>query len=90
MGYMTGCISSFYNTKAVIIAMIITAVVSISVTIFCFQTKVDFTSCTGLFCVLGIVMMVTGIVSAIVLAFKYVSILGELWSATPVLREDFL
>lgn len=29
-----------YKTKAVIIAMIITAVVSISVTIFCFQTKV--------------------------------------------------
>lgn len=29
-----------YNTKAVIIAMIITAVVSISVTVFCFQTKV--------------------------------------------------
>lgn len=31
---------SMYETKAVIIAMIITAVVSISVTIFCFQTKV--------------------------------------------------
>lgn len=31
---------SVYETKAVIIAMIITAVVSISVTIFCFQTKV--------------------------------------------------
>lgn len=31
---------SMYQTKAVIIAMIITAVVSISVTIFCFQTKV--------------------------------------------------
>lgn len=31
---------SVYGTKAVIIAMIITAVVSISVTVFCFQTKV--------------------------------------------------
>lgn len=31
---------SVYDTKAVILAMIITAVVSISVTIFCFQTKV--------------------------------------------------
>lgn len=29
-----------YETKAVIIAMIITAVVAIAVTIFCFQTKV--------------------------------------------------
>uniref|UniRef100_A0A480RIM2 Protein lifeguard 3 isoform 1 n=1 Tax=Sus scrofa TaxID=9823 RepID=A0A480RIM2_PIG len=40
MGFMTGTISSVYDTKAVILAMIITAVVSISVTIFCFQTKV--------------------------------------------------
>jgi len=90
MGFMTGTISSVYETKAVIIAMIITAVVSISVTIFCFQTKVDFTSCTGLFCVLGIVMMVTGIVTAIVLSFKYVSVLGELGSANLALGGDFL
>ncbi|XP_057406695.1 protein lifeguard 3 [Balaenoptera acutorostrata] len=81
MGYMTGTISSVYDTKAVIIAMIITAVVSISVTIFCFQTKVDFTSCTGLFCVLGIVMMVTGIVTAIVLSFKYIYWLHMVYAA---------
>ncbi|MEJ1272024.1 transmembrane BAX inhibitor motif containing 1 [Cricetulus griseus] len=71
LGFMTGTISSTYQTKAVIIAMIITAVVSICVTIFSFQTKVDFTSCTGLFCVMGIVLMVTGIVTGIVLSFKY-------------------
>lgn len=35
--------------------------------------QVDFTSCPGLFCVLGIVVMVTGIITAIVLSFKYVS-----------------
>lgn len=81
LGFMTGTIASMYQTKAVIIAMIITAVVSISVTIFCFQTKVDFTSCTGLFCVLGIVMMVTGIVTAIVLAFKYVYWLHMVYAA---------
>lgn len=95
-----------YQTKAVLIAMLITAIVAIVVTIFCFQTKarrrthpalpsvgqvwghpglscdicvcvcphqVDFTSCPGLFCVLGIVVMVTGIITAIVLSFKYVS-----------------
>lgn len=81
MAYMTGTISSVYKTKAVIIAMIITAVVSISVTIFCFQTKVDFTSCTGLFCVLGIVMTVTGIITVIVLAFKYVYWLHMVYAA---------
>ncbi|XP_058388961.1 protein lifeguard 3 [Diceros bicornis minor] len=81
LGFMTGTISSVYETKAVIIAMIITAVVSISVTIFCFQTKVDFTSCTGLFCVLGIVLMVTGIVTAIVLSFKYIYWLHMVYAA---------
>ncbi|XP_035751708.1 protein lifeguard 3-like [Egretta garzetta] len=73
MGLMTGTIASMYRTNAVLIAMLITAIVAIIVTIFCFQTKVDFTSCPGLFCVLGIVVMVTGIVTAIVLSFKYVS-----------------
>ncbi|XP_037704725.1 protein lifeguard 3 [Choloepus didactylus] len=81
MGFMTGTISSWHGTKAVIIAAIITAIVSISVTIFCFQTKVDFTSCAGLFCVLGIVLMVTGIVTAIVLSFKYVYWLHMLYAA---------
>ena len=81
MGYVTGTISSVYNTKAVISAVIITAVVSISVTIFCFQTKVDFTSCTGLFSVLGMVMMGTGIITAIVLAFKYIYWLHMVYAA---------
>ncbi|XP_070809817.1 protein lifeguard 3-like isoform X3 [Pituophis catenifer annectens] len=81
MGFMTGTISSMYSTKAVLIAMIITAIVAIIVTIFCFQTKVDFTSCTGLFCVLGIVVMVTGIITAIVLSFKYVPWLHMLYAS---------
>ncbi|GAB0191458.1 protein lifeguard 3 [Grus japonensis] len=81
MGLMTGTIASMYQTKAVLIAMLITAIVAIIVTIFCFQTKVDFTSCPGLFCVLGIVVMVTGIVTAIVLSFKYVPWLHMLYAA---------
>ncbi|XP_010566578.1 PREDICTED: protein lifeguard 3 [Haliaeetus leucocephalus] len=81
MGLMTGTIASMYRTNAVLIAMLITAIVAIIVTIFCFQTKVDFTSCPGLFCVLGIVVMVTGIVTAIVLSFKYVPWLHMLYAA---------
>ncbi|PIO28389.1 hypothetical protein AB205_0173190 [Aquarana catesbeiana] len=71
MSFMTGTIASFYSTQAVLITLAITAIVTIAVTVFCFQTKVDFTSCAGLFAVLGIVLFVTGIVTAIVLAFKY-------------------
>ncbi|NXS93902.1 LFG3 protein, partial [Jacana jacana] len=39
MGFMTGTIASMYQTSAVLIAMLITAIVAIIVTIFCFQTK---------------------------------------------------
>lgn len=36
--------------------------------------QVDFTKCRGFFCVLGIVVFVTGIITVIVLSFKYVSL----------------
>lgn len=81
LSYMTGTISSFYDTKAVFLALGITAVVCIAVTVFCFQTKVDFTKCRGLFCVLGIVTFVTGIITVIVLSFKYIYWLHMLYAA---------
>lgn len=81
MSFMTGTIASFYSSKAVMISMGITAIVTIAVTVFCFQTKVDFTSCAGLFSVLGIVLFITGIVTAIVLAFKYIYWLHMLYAA---------
>uniref|UniRef100_A0A667Y9K3 Transmembrane BAX inhibitor motif containing 1a n=1 Tax=Myripristis murdjan TaxID=586833 RepID=A0A667Y9K3_9TELE len=81
MSYMTGAIASHYDTKAVFLALAITAIVCIVVTVFCFQTKVDFTKCQGLFCVLGIVMLVTGIITAIVLSFKYIPWLHMLYAA---------
>lgn len=81
LSYMTGTISSYYDTKAVFLALGITAVVCIAVTVFCFQTKVDFTKCQGLFCVLGIVVFVTGIITAIVLSFKYIFWLHMLYAA---------
>ncbi|MGH0139917.1 UNVERIFIED_CONTAM: hypothetical protein FKN15_004113 [Acipenser sinensis] len=81
MSYMTGTVSSYYDTKAVFLALGITAIVCIIVTVFCFQTKVDFTSCGGLFSVLGIVLFVTGIITAIVLSFKYIPWLHMLFAA---------
>ncbi|NWH20332.1 LFG3 protein, partial [Grus americana] len=48
MGLMTGTIASMYQTKAVLIAMLITAIVAIIVTIFCFQTKVRRGTCAAL------------------------------------------
>ncbi|KAJ3595162.1 hypothetical protein NHX12_004466 [Muraenolepis orangiensis] len=81
LSFMTGTISSHYDTKSVFMALGITAVVCIVVTVFCFQTKVDFTKCQGLFCVLGIVMLVTGIITTVVLSFKYMPWLHMLYAA---------
>ncbi|XP_064419955.1 transmembrane BAX inhibitor motif containing 1a [Latimeria chalumnae] len=80
MSYMTGTIASFYDTKSVFLCLGITVLVCIAVTVFCFQTKVDFTSCGGLFCVLGIVLFITGIITTIVLSFKYIPWLHMLYA----------
>lgn len=81
LSYMSGTISSYYETKAVFIAMIITAIICVAVTIFCFQTKVDFTSCGGLLCILAVLLTIIGIVTAIVLSFQYVPWLHMLYAA---------
>ncbi|XP_051566007.1 protein lifeguard 3-like isoform X1 [Myxocyprinus asiaticus] len=81
LSYMTGTISSYFDTKAVFLALGITAIVCVIVTIFCFQTKVDFTSCTGLLCALCVVVLVTGIITSIVLSFQYVPWLHMLYGA---------
>uniref|UniRef100_A0A8C7T623 Protein lifeguard 2 n=1 Tax=Oncorhynchus mykiss TaxID=8022 RepID=A0A8C7T623_ONCMY len=49
---MMGFVSSFYNTKSVVLCLGITALVCMSVTIFSFQTKIDFTSYQGVLFVL--------------------------------------
>ncbi|XP_061468973.1 protein lifeguard 3-like isoform X1 [Rhineura floridana] len=81
MGFMTCAIASTYDSKSVILAMIITAIVTIIVTVFSFQTKVDITSWRGFFCILAIVLTVTSIVTAIVLTCKYMYWLHMLYSA---------
>uniref|UniRef100_A0A3Q3W042 Uncharacterized protein n=1 Tax=Mola mola TaxID=94237 RepID=A0A3Q3W042_MOLML len=81
LSYMCGTISSYYETKAVFLAMGITAAVCIAVTVFCFQTKVDFTSCAGFLCIAAVSLMIIGIVTAIILSFQYVPWLHMLYAA---------
>nr|XP_020476846.1 protein lifeguard 3-like isoform X2 [Monopterus albus] len=81
MSYMAGTVSSYYETKAVFLAMGMTAVVCVAVTIFCFQTKVDFTSCGGFLCIAAVLLMIIGVVTAIVLSFQYVPWLHMLYAA---------
>ncbi|XP_054653522.1 protein lifeguard 2-like isoform X5 [Dunckerocampus dactyliophorus] len=72
LSYMTGMLSSFYNTKSVIMCLGITATVCLLVTILSFQTKVDVTSYQGVLLIFCMVMFISGLVLAAVLPFQYV------------------
>ncbi|CAH8846384.1 unnamed protein product [Trichobilharzia szidati] len=66
--YMTGTITSYYDTQSVLIAVGITACLCIAISIFAMQTRIDITKCTSLIFVLSIVVMLTGIACIIVYA----------------------
>ncbi|KAF3860454.1 hypothetical protein F7725_000709 [Dissostichus mawsoni] len=72
LSYMTGMLSSFYNTKSVVLCLGITAAVCLLVTLFSFQSKIDLTSYQGVLFVFCMVMFVSGIVLAMVLPYHYV------------------
>lgn len=81
LSYMTGMLSSFYNTKSVVMCLAITAAVCLLVTVFSFQTKFDMTSCQGVLFVLCMVMFISGLVLAFVLPFQYVPWLDATYAA---------
>jgi len=61
-GVMLGTVSTFYDVDAVLIAVGITAGVTFALTVFAFQTKIDFTACGGMLCALLVIFMIAGIV----------------------------
>uniref|UniRef100_A0A3Q3JVX0 Protein lifeguard 2 n=1 Tax=Monopterus albus TaxID=43700 RepID=A0A3Q3JVX0_MONAL len=73
MACMMGFVSSFYNTKSVVLCLGITGLVCLSVTIFSFQSKIDVTSYQGVLFCLCMVMLLCAIAISIVIPFGYVS-----------------
>ncbi|KAG8585218.1 hypothetical protein GDO81_004923 [Engystomops pustulosus] len=71
MAYVTGMIASYYDTKSVILCLGITALVCLAVTLFSFQTKVDFTSCHGLLFTLVMVLLFSGLFLVVLIPFQY-------------------
>jgi len=59
-GVMLGTISTFYDVDAVLIAVGITAGVTFCLTIFAFQTKIDFTVCGGMLCAVLMIFVLAG------------------------------
>ncbi|XP_017271218.1 fas apoptotic inhibitory molecule 2b isoform X1 [Kryptolebias marmoratus] len=80
MAFMMGFLSSFYNTKSVLLCLGITALVCLSVTIFSFQSKIDVTSCQGVLFSLCMVMLLCAITLSIVVPFGYVPWLHAIYS----------
>ncbi|KAM4609765.1 protein lifeguard 2-like [Polymixia lowei] len=80
LSYMTGMLSSFYNTKSVVMCLGITAMVCLIVTIFSFQTKIDVTSYGGVLFVFCMVLFISGLVLAFVLPYNYVPWLDAVYA----------
>ncbi|XP_052451049.1 protein lifeguard 2-like [Carassius gibelio] len=81
LSYMTAMLSSYYNTKSVIICLGITALVCLAITIFSFQTKIDITSYQGVLLVFCTVLLICGLFLAIILPFGYVPWLHAVYAA---------
>ncbi|XP_051947994.1 protein lifeguard 2-like [Xyrauchen texanus] len=81
LSYMTGMMSSYYNTTSVIICLGITALVCLAITILSFLTKIDITSCRGVLLVFCTAMLFCGIVLAFILPFGYVPWLQVVYAA---------
>ncbi|KAG1931033.1 fas apoptotic inhibitory molecule 2b [Pimephales promelas] len=81
MASMLGFISSFYNTKSVMLCIGITATVLLCVTIFSFQSKIDITSYQGVLFSLCMVMFFCAIVMGFVVPFGYVPWLHAVYAS---------
>ncbi|KAK3512197.1 hypothetical protein QTP70_000288 [Hemibagrus guttatus] len=82
MSFMLGFISSYYNTRSVMVCVGITAVVCVCVTVFSFQTKcggIDVTSFQGLLLNLCLVLLVCTLVMGFLIPFGLVPWLHTLY-----------
>ena len=70
-GILLGCLASRYDTESVIIAVGITCGVTLGLTLFAFQTKIDFTACGGMLFALLIVFLIAGFAMIFIPQTKY-------------------
>ena len=59
-----GIISAFYDTKIVVMAIGLTALICLALTAFAMQTKIDFTVCNGFAFIALLVLMLMGLCMA--------------------------
>lgn len=61
-GFLVGVICLQYPPRIVLMAVLLTAVVAIALTVFAFQTSIDFTMCGGMVVAAAAIMFVFGMV----------------------------
>jgi len=59
-GFMLGTLTVKFETESIWIAIVITVGVTLGLTIFAFQTKIDFTACGGMLCALLMAFIIAG------------------------------
>ncbi len=88
MSFMLGMISSYYTIEAVLIAVGITLVVTVGVTLFSMQTKLDFTNCWLVMLCLSLALLGFGIAAAI--TYRYCPILQAVYGGKHIFLFEFL
>lgn len=73
-GFMLGSMCAFFDAEAIWIAVAITVGVTLALTIFAFQTKIDFTACGGMLCALLMALVIAGFFLAFMPKTKYTMI----------------
>lgn len=63
--FLLGSAASRYDTEAVMLAVAICSVICLGLTIFAFQTKIDFTTCSGFLFVSLLILIIFGFVAII-------------------------
>ncbi|XP_035376380.1 LOW QUALITY PROTEIN: protein lifeguard 2-like [Electrophorus electricus] len=76
-----GFVSSYYNTKSVLLCLVITATVCFCVTVFSFQSKIDVSSYQGLLIILCMVLLFCAVLMGFVVPFGYVPWLHGLYGS---------
>jgi len=73
-GLMLGSVCVYFQADAVLIAVGICAAVTLALTLFAFQTKIDFTNCGGMLCALVMILMIAGFLMIFLPYNKYAMI----------------
>ncbi|XP_065053901.1 protein lifeguard 1-like [Rhopilema esculentum] len=80
LSYLVAAITSFHDTKIVLLAFGITLVASVSVMLFACQTKYDFTGCGGVLFVACISLLLFGIFAGIFVPSGSISIVNMVYA----------